>query len=350
MTPTITVPIAASIFIMLVLKAIEDFAPPVYPVRTYKTLSLVIFAISTCFTVFHIPLYPAGGSVNPWVVAGVLLVLAAASPLLGLLESKCWPNGQAVYSTGVLPGTTNRFPGHILTNILGALAAFMFWWVARSTAGFDQFVANFPYNAAFNVMVPLSAAAVFAFVRWQQVDACRDIDVVASQPDAEAKMAGFSLSHWHQWANVLHLIVATSVATTSFLYLVAHGMLQELHRPPHEVSWQVIATILATLGFLYACGGPWSRGKRAVYLSFLTGTPAALGGAILWLSWFRDDAIRNTVMVSIVGIGYVLYCVEAVFADWAQEGKDGKPPLHYFAPTAVAVVLAGLLGTVYLAK
>jgi hypothetical protein len=109
----------------------------------------------------------------------------------------------------------------------------------------------------------------------------------------------------------------------------------------------VILTILATLSFLYACGAPWSRANKAVYLVFLTGTPAALGGAIIWLSWFRDDVIRDTAAVSIVGIGYVLYCVEVVLATRADK-KDIH--VHYFAATGVAVVLGGMLGALYLTK
>jgi hypothetical protein len=263
---------------------------------------------------------------------------------VGLVESRYRSNGQAVFAP-------SRFQGHLLTNVLGALAAFTFWWVAESTTGFNQFYGKFPYDAMFNVMVPLSAVAVFAFVRWQQVDAfCKAdrhhrIDDVMDDSIRGRKIAGFSLGHLHQTANVLHLVVVTSIAATSFLLLVAYGMQQAKTGHPLVMSWQVIATILATLGFLYACGGPWSRGHKAVYLTFLTGTPAALGGAILWLSWFRNDATRNAFAVSIVVVGYVLYCVEVVLTDWAEEGER---QLHYFAATAVAVVLAVLLGTVYL--
>lgn len=346
MTPTFTIPVITSIVIMVVLKIIEEKAPPVYPARIHKWLSIAIFFFTIIFTALHIPLYPAAGSVDLWVIVGGLLVFATVSPFAGLLESKYRSDGQAIYSTGVLPGTTNRFPGHLLTNVSGAIAAFTFWWVANSTAGFDLFVAKFPYDAAFNVMMPLSAVSAFALVRWQQVDACPDVDEAMKHSGGEAKIAGFSLSHGHQLANVLHLIITTFIAATSFLYLVAYGMEQAKDGHPLAVSWQVFFTILATLAFLYACGGPWSRANRAVYLTFLTGTPAALGGAILWLSWFRDDAFRNILMVSIVGIGYVLYCVEAVMADWAG---DGKPPLHYFSAIGIAVVLAFLLGAVYFA-
>jgi hypothetical protein len=272
--------------------------------------------------------------------------LASLAPFVGLIEAK--RKGQAVYSTGLLPGTANRFPGHLLTNILGALAAYTFWWVAHSTLGFDQFVATFPNNAAFNVMLPLSGVVVFAFVSSQQMDARSATDDVPEDSDREAKVVGFSLGHGHQVLNVLHLIAVTFIASTSFLYLVAFGMRAAKAGQPLAVSWQVILTILATLGFLYALGLPWSRGDRAVYLTFLTGTPAALGGAAIWLSWFRDDAIRNVAAASIVGVGYVLYCVEAVLADRAPDrARDEEVHMHYFSATGVAVVLAVLLGTMY---
>ena len=82
-----------------------------------------------------------------------------------------------------------------------------------------------------------------------------------------------------------------------------------------------------------------------MYLTFLTGTPAALGAVVFWLSWFRDDVIRNFAVVSIVGIGYVLYCVEAVLASRAQ---GEKLHLNYFSALGIAVVLTVLLGALYL--
>ena len=116
--------------------------------------------------------------------------------------------------------------------------------------------------------------------------------------------------------------------------------------PP--ISLPIVVAIVLALGFLYACGAPGSRDHRAVYLTFLTGTPAALGGAILWLSWFKNDSLRNAAMVSVAALGYVLYCVLVVFADWARsKSEDEKgllPPLHYFVPMGVALVIAVVLG------
>ena len=324
-----------SILVQAVVAVVQDYVPSAYPKWIHKTLKNVIAVFSIVFTGLGIAVYPA---VRPWMVAAGLVVLAALSPLVGRLEAKYGPSGQAVY-------TKDRFRGHLLTNLLGAVVAYAFWSAARSSTGFEQFVTKDPRNAAFNVMLPFLCVVVFAFVRSQQLDVCPDLDNVPGESKREAAIKGFSLAHVHQVLNVVHLIAVTFIASTSFLYLVAYGMRAAKDGHPLVVSCQIVFTMVATLSFLYACGGPWSRGNRAVYLTFLTGTPAALGGAAMWLSWFRDDPTRNTVAVLIVGAGYVLYCVEAVLTG---RGPNEKVHLHYFAATGVALVLAILLGAMYL--
>ncbi|TDB38072.1 MAG: hypothetical protein D9V44_08495 [Actinobacteria bacterium] len=290
---------------------------------------------SVVFTVYGIALYPAW---HPWVVAMALGVLGSLSPLVGVLEAKYrYKKDQAVFAA-------DRVPGHLLTNLLGALAAFLYWCVARSYDGFEQFVTTDPRNAAFNVMLPFVCIVVFAFVRSQQLDVCPDLDNLP-ESERETAIRGFSLAHLHQVLNVVHLIAVTFVASTSFLYLVAFGMRAAKDGHPLAMSLQVAFAMVVTLGFLYACGGPWSRGNRAVYLTFLTGTPAALGGAAMWLSWFKNDSFRNYVAILVVGIGYLLYCVEAVMV--GRDAED-KVHLHYFAATGLALVLASLLGVMYL--
>lgn len=325
----------------------QEYLPPLHPVSMQRPLRVLISGIALVCTFLHIALYPVVGLATPLVVTTSLVVFSAIPPLAGLIESKSGPEGQSTYSTGVIPGTKNRFPGHLLTNILGALAVSAFLWVAHSTTGFTEFVAEFRFAAAFNIMLPLSMIAVFAFARWQQVDFCPKIDEAVEHSGWEAEIRGFSLRHWHQVTNVLYLIAAVFTATTTFSYLVAYAMERAKTPQPLLVSWQVVLTVLVTLGFFFACGGPWSRENKAVYLTFVTGAPAALGGAIVWLSWFRHDVVRDTVAVSIVGIGYVLYCVEVVLAGRANK-RDIH--LHYFAATGVAVVLAAMLGALYLSK
>ena len=352
MTPVATNLVVPGIvfFIALVLLYAQNYARPVYPTETYKNLIVAVSAFTTFFTIFNISLY----TLNPWLVGSILLGFAIAAPIAGYFESRRLPDGQDVYCT------TDRFWGHLLTNLLGAMTAFALWGVVHSVPSVaDTFVKSLSsVNILFNVMLPLSAVAAFLFVRTQQVDAFRkrdnqhNIDEGKSpdeESDRENKIVGFSLKHWHQQLNFIHLVFATSVASASGLLLVAHGM-QATGIGLPAVSWLVIAAIFATLGFLFACGLKWSRDNRAVYLTFLTGTPAALGGAILWLSCFRANAVRDATIVAVAGIGYVAFCVEAVFADWARDNRRGCPPLHYFVPMAVAVVISVLLCIAYFAR
>ena len=246
----------ASFILQLLLLFGQVYLPPVQPEGLKKVIMFVFGGIALFFTCIGIPLYPAGGPVGTLVFAVGLVVFALVPPIAGLLESKFRTNGQAIYSTGVLPGTANRFPGHLLTNILGALASSACLWVAHSINGFDKFVARFPHDAAFNIMLPLSMITVFSFARWQQADACPDIDEVVKHSGWEVKITGFSLRHWHQLTNVLYLIAVAFTATTTFVYLVAYGMVQAKAGQPLEVSWQIILVILVSLSFLYACGSP----------------------------------------------------------------------------------------------
>jgi len=327
-------------FVVLVIGAVSTYAKPVYPTKTYKHLFFVVSAVTAFLFIFKIHLY----SCNPWVIGSILLGLAVASPIAGRFESR--RHGQAVYEA-------NRFRGHLATNIFGAMFAFVVWWGARSVPGVSDTFANslLGFDPQFRVMFPLSFVVPYVFVRWQQEDAFRKKDSKheideEKESSREKKIVGFSLSHWHQRINFLHLVFATSVASTSGLLLLAHYMKAASDGRPAVPLW-VIGAILFVLGFLFVCGSSWSRNSRAVYLTFLTGTPAALGMAIFWLSWFRANALRNYTMVALASFGYVFFCVEAVQADWARDGKRGCPPLHYFAPMVVALVIAMFLCIAY---
>jgi hypothetical protein len=306
--------IVSLILQVLIGSVLHQCPPLVQPKWIQKVLSGVFTGITIILTFLGVSLYPAAEPLSPLVVAILLVAFSLVPPFAGLLESKYRSDGQSIYST-------NRFPGHVLTNILGALTASGFVWVAHSTNGFDEFVARFPHGAAFNVMLPFAVFAVFYFVRWQQVDACPDIDEAVKHPGWEDKITGFSLRQCSQLINVLYLIAVAFVATTTFLYLAAYGMEQAKAGQPLSVSWQVIFTIVVFLLFLHFCGLRWSRQYRAVYLAFLTGTPAALVGVIIWLSWYRNDKFRNIAAVLIVGFSYVGYCVEAVFDSLAKNEK-----------------------------
>ncbi|GEM_PF-7103339 len=352
MTPVATNLVVSWIvfFIPIGLLIVQNYARPVYPTERYRDLSVAVTAFAMFLTHFNISLY----TLNPWLVGSTLLGFAIAAPVAGYFESGRTIDGKDVYCK------TDRFRGHLLTNLFGAMTAFFLWGIVHSVPSVaNTFVKSLPsVNILFNVMLPLSAVAAFLFVRTQQVDEFRkndnqhNIDEGKSsdkESDRENKIVGFSLKHWHQQLNFIHLVFATSVASASCLLLMAHGM-QATGIGLPAVSWLVIAAIFATLGFLFVCGLKWSRDNRAVYLTFLTGTPAALGGAIIWLSCFKADAVRDGTMVAVAGIGYVAFCVEAIFADWARDNRRGCPPLHYFVPMAVAVVISVLLGIAYFAR
>lgn len=360
--------------------------PTVYPKSIHGWLQSIISVFALAMTFFDYSIFPASGSVSPMWVAVALIALAMVSPLAGLITARFAANGQAVYFVGERKGMRtrwaemkeklsrrnaneerqafsekknepkSRFAPHIVSNISGALVASALYWLAYRTPGFENFVASFPNDAAFNVLLPVMTVVVLAFVRYQQTLICPNLDDRMREPDGKTQITGYSLRHFHQIANVVHLIVAAFIASASYLYLVAYAMRNAKAGHPLELSWGVILAITATLAFVCLLGTPRLRVDRSVYLTFLTGTPAALGGAIVWLLWLKHDVLRDSVAFSIVGIGYVTYC--ALLA-WAHQDKEADaserqstkfswPPLHFFAPMAIAVVLSVLLATAYL--
>lgn len=151
---------------------------------------------------------------------------------------------------------------------------------------------------------------------------------------------GYSLRHWNQLTNTVHLVVITFVSSTTVLCLFSHAMTQAMRGEPLQLSWQMIIAVLGCLLYLCTCGLRGSREHRAVYLTFLTGTPAALCMAVVWFSLFRRDAVRDVVAVSVVVLGYVAYSVEVVLAD---RSRDGALRLHYFSGVGFVLVLVTLL-------
>jgi hypothetical protein len=339
-TPAVVVSVALQCGLLVLIA----FSPPVRPERIRKIVGILIGVIALICTTFGLALYPAALRTSPvWIATGFVL-LSLLSPLAGLVESRVRKNGQAVYSTGIVSGTPNRLPNHLITNVLGALAVAGLVWVVHSTNGFDAFIAKFADDSAFNIMLPLATAVVFAFARWQQVNACPTIDEPATEAKREDLIVGFSLRHWHQLLNVLYLIIATFAATTAILCLLAFAMEQSKAGHPLTLSWQAVLGIVISLLFVYACGSPWARDNRAVYLTFLTGAPAALCGILIWLSWFREGAARNIAALAVVGVGYPVYCVEAVLGSLS---RGEKVHLHYFTAAGIALILVILLSAMY---
>lgn len=117
------------------------------------------------------------------------------------------------------------------------------------------------------------------------------------------------------------------------------------------------------LVFLLICGSPLLWQHRAVYLTFLTGTPGAIIAAMVWLWLLKSSFTRNLFAVLLVAVGYLLYCVLAVLglvygqsettgATSTSGGGSAGPPrdkveLFYFSAAIFALALTVLLGALY---
>lgn len=336
-TPVVVV----SYLLPLVLILFQGLFPgfTVWPAWIQRTVATIITVVSYTCTFRHIALYPAWLAAVPLAATAGLVGLSLVPPLAGLAEWKLRKDGAKVFAP-------KRFPMHLVSNVVGASATAGLVWVAHSTGGFDQFVAGYDNDVVFNVMLPVAGLVVFSFVRWQQLTACPEIEERARlrEPGWQDGLTGASLRHVHQLTNTLYLIVSTFIATTTVLYLFAYTMNQAKAGHPLPLTWQFLVMIGLALGFLYVCGLPWAKEHRAVYLTFLTGTPVALGAVLVWLSWFRADAFRDSWAVAVAGVGYLLYCVIVVFGG-RERGE--KIQLHYFSAALIATVLVVLLGALY---
>lgn len=333
--------VSVSVGMQLGLAAFNQFAmPKSQPAKIGDAFVFLSTAVAIICTTKEISVSPAAWPISPVGVLGVLLAMALLPPLLGLIEAKVRKDGARVFAKA-------RFRGHLLSNTLGALAAAAFVWSGRSTPGFDAFAVQFQNTAAFNVVLPMTTIVILAFVRWQQVDQFTDLDkfVESGRKDEwQHEICGYSLKHWHQFTNTLYMIVVTFTGATMILYLFAFAMVRAKTGEPLDFSWQIGLAMTVLLLFVCACGSPWSRDNRAVYLTFLTGTPAVLVIALIWLALLKNTVTRNVVAISIIGVGYILYCTGAVLG---SRNSNEKVEIHYFSAAAFAVALTLLVGALY---
>lgn len=267
--------VIVSVVLQVILLAFTEFAMPKARPEIVQRILVFLFTVGALlFTGFNIPLYQVVLLASPIFVLIGLLVLAVIPPLSGLIESRA---NAAIF-------TRDRFVPHLATNVLGATAAAAFIWVGRTTPGFDTFSVEFKSDAAFNIVLPMTTIVILAFARWQQLTACPQLDQLAAQNRAgiEQCIAGFSLRHVHQVTNVVYLIAVTFMGAGMILYLFAFTLEQAKDGSPLAFTWQLGIAIVALLAFLFACG--FSRSHQAVFLTFLTGTPAAMMVSVVWLA------------------------------------------------------------------
>lgn len=338
MSPVVIALIAVVVFLT------TQVGPAIYPERIAKRITIVLGGAALFVSTADVPVSPAAYADFWPAFAAAFLVFAIAPPLLGLVESRRRPDGEAVFSTGRVAGTTNRLPGHLIGNLLGALIATGFLVAAASMPGVHDFIEDYRDSVALNIALPVAGFVVYLFVRAQQTDACPDIDERVKNDDAwERGIVGFSLSHWHQVANVVHLIVCTFAVSTTVLYLFAFTIQRSGAGTPLGLSWQLATAMVAVLLFVLWCGVPVQGPDRAVYFTFLTGTPAVLVAILVWFAMLEDGVKRDTTAFAILGSGYAAYCVLAVLG----ERRRGNFQWHYFTGLVLAFLLAVLLTLSY---
>lgn len=322
--------------ILLLFISQSKWAPNPEPAWLSKWIVTGIAAITLVLTFLHIAAYPAALPLPLWEIGAILFVIAVASPSLGLLENR-------LKAPRVAYGS-DRTRNHIINNVLGAGVATATIALARRFPGTSADALRFSNDEVFNVFLPLCAMVVLYFVYGQQEHSSPSQSLVVPESDASQTKYENSLLRWHQFANVLHLIIMTLVATSSFLYVLAVSMLHSRAGQPLPFTWEPAVTVSLALAFVLACGLPRARDNRSVYLTFLTGTPAILCVSILWTSFFADSMARNAFAFIATSLAYVIY-VALVVLDLRERGE--QPKAHFFTALAFALLLALLMVGIY---
>lgn len=346
--------------------------PKAQPEKIQTRLIFAASAVSLYCTWIGFSLGPGALPFSPIYFAVGLLLVALAAPIIGILEQRHAPPGKPIFDQ-------SRFWPHFISNFLGAIVVSAFILLARSTPGFDDFVHNFEGNAAFNIVLPMTVLVIFAFVRVQQLDHCSRLDrLVRQEGNWQECIRGYSLRHIHQFLNTLYLIFATFAAATMILYLFGYSVRRAKVSSPLPFTWQLGAAMIVLILFLLSCAlaqlkvlllrvtktSPYlaklsakvkemveadkdreSSGMRAVYLTFLTGTPATLVVMLIWFALLQESVRRNIAATLIIGGGYLLYTAVVVSEVSGDDG--GKVRLHYFSAAAFATVLVVLAGALY---
>lgn len=346
-----------SIAIQILLIWVNRRSPAVQPERVKNRFTDGISGITILLTGTMVTLFPAKAPVA--LIAAILALSSVLPPVIGFAENKFRENGHAIFAL-------NRFSGHLASNLAGGAAALLFFVTATSTDGLVAFADNFRDTSAFNVVLPLSSVVVFAFIRWQQIAECHNIDtLVKDGGDWPAAIPASSLTAWNQIANTIHLLLVNFIGASTILYLFGYTILRAKAHHPLDFTWQIGCAMVLLVGFLFVCGTPLLWEHRAVYLTFLTGAPGVIIAAMIWLALLRPSAGRDIFAVILIAAGYLIYCALAVLGLIRGQGRppavntstdaptnpahDGVE-LFYFSAAILALALAVLLGALYFSR
>lgn len=311
--------IRVSLLMEIVLLFILQIAPQPQPEKYAAYLAGIFGILPLVATFFQKSLYPAAWNLS-WIKTGIALAfLGILPPIAGRVEAWFGRDPQIYQS--------DRFALHLITNLASVLAATAILGLIRSISGFTDSIADI---AALNCVLPMATLSAFAYVRWQQ----REV------------LTGYSLSHLHQLANFVFLTAVWFTAATTVLYLFAFAITQAQRGEPLPYSSRIGVAMVSSVGFFYLCGlVEWSPPVRAMNLTFLTGTPAALAAVLVFVSLLKPSTARRRFAIAFASLGYILYTVEVIFA--SRGAGEGLSP-YYFMPGVFALLLALLAGTFYL--
>lgn len=317
LSPVIRVSLLVEIVSIFVLQLAPKPQPEIYAV--YLGAFFAVLPLAATF--FGVSLYPAAWNLSWFRTGYVLTVLGILPPIAGPIQAWLVGDPQIFQS--------DRFVLHFISNLVAVVAATTLLGLIRSISGFGEFTDRFADKAALNCVLPMATLSAFAYVRWQQRE----------------ELTGYSLSHFHQLANFVFLTAVWFTAATTVLYLFAFAIRRAQRGEPLPFSWQIGVAMVFSVAFFYLCGlVEWSPPARAMYLTFLTGTPAALAAVLVWLSLLEAGPSRRRFAIVFASVGYALYAVEVIFASrGAGEGLN----LYYFMPGVFALILALLAGTLY---
>jgi hypothetical protein len=364
--------------------------------------------IALVFTSYGISIGPGTLPFSPVLLSAILVVLAVASPVAGKIESKCGKAGNRIFTKDrFIPHLASNFFGALAVAafVLAARSTPGFDEFAAEFKDDSAFNLVLPLT----VVVIFAFARVQQIDRCPQLDELVEHRSNRRDKSWQKCIEGHSLKHLHQILNISYLIVATFAGSTMILYLFAYTMKRAQKASPLPFTWQMGMAIVALLLFLFACSIPEmkktvlqllatrrkasetpandsanlegdvaqdgnetgativdeqsaaddgnsakkrkapedgdSSGLLAVYLTFLTGTPAVLVFALIWFALLRTSMSRNIAAVSIIGAGYLAYTAITVLC--SRRDDDDGPRLHYFSAAAFAVVLIILGGAMY---
>lgn len=240
-----------SLLLQVVLLAVDKFAmPKAQPTKVQEPIVFLVSTVSLIATSLDLPFYHYLLAANVWIVIGVLLAFAVAPPIAGIIEAKLRKNPDIFQR--------DRFNAHLRNNVIGSCAAAAFILAGRWTSGFDAYTVAFKNEAAFNIVLPLTVITIFAFVRWQQEQACPELQELmdAKDPTWEQRITGFSLRYVNQLLNAIYLILITFTGAGTILYMFAFTVVQAKNHTPLALSWPLAIAMVAIMVFLLACGLP----------------------------------------------------------------------------------------------